>query len=112
MRTLRDGPLAAAKFNVVRWAPVAMAGAALLMFGAARYRLWQWERGDEPSCVTCGGPLGHEREGQANRGVAFRGCYACGKAVNHRHYEWSAKFHAPASAMDRNRLPVAQNQRG
>ena len=32
---LRDSPQAAAMFNALRWAPVAMAGAALLMFGYA-----------------------------------------------------------------------------
>jgi hypothetical protein len=69
------------------WFPVAIVGAALLEFLAVSYRLWRWERGDGPFCVTCEGPLGPERSGRTNRGGAFRRCYACGKAVNHRHYE-------------------------
>lgn len=84
---LRASPLAAGMFDVLRWGPVAITGAALLAFGVASYRLWRWERGQGPACVTCGGPLGGEHEGRTNRGGAFRRCYACGKAVNHRHYE-------------------------
>jgi hypothetical protein len=83
---LRDSPLAEGLLEVLRWAPVAIAGAALLLLGAATYRLRRWERGEGPACVTCGGPLGGEHEGRANRGGAFRRCYSCGKAVNNRHY--------------------------
>jgi hypothetical protein len=84
---LRDSAIGAGFFNVFRWVPVAMAGGAFLMFGAATFRLLQWERGVGPSCVTCDGPLGPERDGRASRGGAYRQCYACGKNVNHRHYE-------------------------
>lgn len=84
---LRYSPLAGGIFSVLRWVPVAMISVAFLLFGSASYRLWQWQRGNGPSCVTCGGPLGREREGRANRGGAFRCCYACGKNVNHRRYE-------------------------
>ena len=83
---LNRGPLAAGLFDMLRWVPIAMAGVGFLLLGAASYRLWRWERGIGPSCATCGGPLGHEREGRANRGGAFRRCYACGKAVNYRYY--------------------------
>lgn len=84
---LRESPITAGLFDVLRWVPVAMAGGALLMFGTASYRLWRWGRGDGPACVTCGGPLGHERQGRVNRGGEFRRCYACGKNVNRRHYD-------------------------
>lgn len=74
-------------FSVLYWAPIILIGGAFLLLSAASYRLWRWERGEGPSCMTCAGPLGHEREGRANRGGAFRRCYACGKAVNHRYYD-------------------------
>jgi hypothetical protein len=80
-------PLLAGMVDVLRWVPIAMAGWASVLVCSASYRLWQWQRGDGPSCMACAGPLGHERQGRADRGGAFRSCYACGKAVNHRHYE-------------------------
>jgi hypothetical protein len=73
--------------GLLYWVPFAIAIAALAMFVMVSVRLWRWERGDGPSCVVCGGPLGGERSGRADRGGAFRRCYACGKAVNHRYYE-------------------------
>lgn len=84
---LRDSALGAGFFNVFRWVAVGMVGWALLLASTASYRLWRWERGHGPSCVFCGGPLGHERDGRDSRGGAYRQCYACGKNVNHRHYE-------------------------
>jgi hypothetical protein len=84
---LRAIPLLAGMFDVLRWVPIAIAGGACLLVCGASYRLWRWQRGDGPSCASCGGPLGHERQGRADRGGVFRACYACGKAVNHRHYE-------------------------
>lgn len=84
---LGDISLATGVSHALYWAPVPLIGGALLLLSAASYRLWRWERGKGPSCVTCGGPLGHEHEGRASRGGAFRRCYACGKAINHRHYD-------------------------
>jgi hypothetical protein len=84
---LRDSAIGAGFFTAFRCVPVAMTGWALLLASTASYRLWRWERGDGPHCVFCGGPLGHERDGKASRGGAYRKCYACGKYVNHRHYE-------------------------
>jgi hypothetical protein len=84
---LPAGPLPTKPIDMLRWAPVAIAGGSFLQFGVISYRLRRWERGDGLCCITCGGPLGHERKGHTDRGGAFRRCYACGKAVNHRHYD-------------------------
>jgi len=83
----QDNSLTIGIFDVLRWVPIALIFGAFALFGSMSYRLWRWWRGDGPSCVTCGGPLGFERAGRIDRGGAFRGCYACGKAVNHRDYE-------------------------
>jgi hypothetical protein len=83
----RASPMVAAIFDILRLASLATGVVAAWLIGAAAYRLWRWERGDGPSCIMCDGPLGHERIGRSNRGGAFRRCYACGKAVNNRHYE-------------------------
>jgi hypothetical protein len=85
--SLPDSSLATSMVSALYCVPATLVGGALLLFSTASYRLWRWERGDGPSCVACGGPLGHEHEGRANRGGAFRRCYACGKAINHRHYD-------------------------
>ena len=80
-------PLAQGLAQGVRWAPLLGLVVATGLFVATTYSLVQWHRGAGLSCPTCGGPLGHERTGYASRGGAYRRCYACGKAVNHRHYE-------------------------
>ncbi|GAB3097185.1 hypothetical protein [Lysobacter terrae] len=51
----------------------------------ATYRLLQWERGNAITC-DCGGLLGRERPGIKGRGD-YRKCLACGRFVNHRHYD-------------------------
>lgn len=84
---LAAGPPLAPVIDLFRWVPVAMAGGAILLFVSACYRLGRWWRGDGPSCTTCGGPLGREQQSRADRGGAYRRCYACGKAVNHVNYE-------------------------
>lgn len=82
-------PLLAGFAGIARWAPmlalVVVAGLAV----APTYRILQWQRGEHLSCPSCGGPLGHERIGRARMGGEYRRCYACGKNVNHRHYESS-----------------------
>ncbi len=84
---LDANPLAGGVVSVMRWLPIAGLGWALLLAAMASYRIWRWDRGESPACVACSGPLGGEQLGRANRGGAFRRCYACGKAVNHRHYD-------------------------
>jgi len=84
---LRDDPRTAGIFYVMRWLPVVMIVGAFALFCSTSYRLWRWCRGVGPTCVKCGGPLGFERDGRTDRGGTFRRCYACGNAVNHRHYE-------------------------
>lgn len=54
-------PFVAGVFDVLRWVPVAIAGGAILLFGIASYRLYRWDSGNGPSCMTCGGPLGYPR---------------------------------------------------
>jgi hypothetical protein len=49
------------------------------------YQLKRWERGEALVC-SCGGLLGWQRAGIRGWG-AFRKCFACGRNVNHRHYE-------------------------
>lgn len=83
----QTSPIAAGLIGILRLASYATGMVAVWLIGTATYRLWRWERGEGPSCVTCDGPLGHERIGRPSRGGAFRRCYACGKAVNNRHYE-------------------------
>lgn len=73
-------------FNALRWGPVAMFGWGILLTSNAFYCMWQWQRGEGLLC-GCGGMLGHERTGRASRGGAYRKCLACGKNVNHQHYE-------------------------
>ena len=84
---LEASPLTAGLVHVMRWLPVAMFGLSLLVAGPPTYSLLRWARGQGPACIACGGPLGGEQAGRANRGGAYRRCYACGKAVNHRHYD-------------------------
>lgn len=84
---LPAGPLIAPVIDMLRWVPIAMIGAAFMLFLSPSYRMWWWWRGDGLSCTTCGGPLGHERQGRVDRGGAFRRCYVCGKAINHVNYE-------------------------
>lgn len=73
--------------EIGRW--VSLLGLAVTgwLVAAPTYRLLRWQRGAGPCCPNCDGPLGHERAGYANRGGAYRKCYACGDNVNHRHYE-------------------------
>lgn len=84
---MEASPLAGDLIELMHWLPTAIFGCALLVAGPPSYRLLRWMRGQVPVCIACHGPLGGEQEGRANRGGAFRRCYACGKAVNHRHYD-------------------------
>lgn len=83
---LQDIPQVVPLFDMVRWVPMAMLGIAMVLVTTACYRVWRWAYREGPSCTACGGPLGHERDGWESRGGAYRQCYACGKAINHRHY--------------------------
>jgi hypothetical protein len=80
--SLRDSSLATSMVSAPYWVPVTLVGGALLLFSAASYRLWRWELGEGPSCVTCGGPLGHEHEGRANRGGAVARLGICRRESN------------------------------
>ena len=70
-----------------RCVPLLALASSLWLVLIPTYRLWQWQHGEGLNCPRCGGPLGHERGGYANRGGAYRRCYACGDNINHRHYE-------------------------
>lgn len=80
-------PLLAGFLSIARWLPVLAVVVAVGLAIGTSYRIAQWQRGEHAGCPTCAGPLGHERVGRARMGGAFRRCYACGKNVNHRHYE-------------------------
>lgn len=82
---LQAGPIVAGLIGVPKWVPVALFVAGLLQAGWVTYRLWQAHNGEGQLC-HCGGLLGAEREGRADRGGAYRRCYACGDNINHRHY--------------------------
>ena len=56
-------------------------GAVMAVF--ATFRLWRWERGNDPVTCDCGGLLGRERGGRYG---LYRKCLACGRNVNERHY--------------------------
>jgi hypothetical protein len=64
-------------------APFAFLGFAFVYGGWVYYRFTQAEAGDGPICTSCGGPLGHERDGRYGD---YRKCLACGTNVNNRHY--------------------------
>lgn len=83
----QTNPLLAGFVAVLRWGPLLALAATFALLVAPTYRLLRWQRGEGPDCPRCSGPLGHERLGHANRGGAYRRCYACGSDVNHRHYE-------------------------
>lgn len=82
-----DSPMAQGLVQGFGWVPLLGLVAATGLFVAPTYRLVQWHRGMGPSCPVCSGPLGHKHTGRARMGGAYRRCYGCGKAVNHRHYE-------------------------
>lgn len=84
---LPDSPMAQGLVQGFRWVPLLGLVAATALFVAPTYRLVQWHRGVGPRCPACDGSLGHEHTGHARMGGAYRRCYACSKAVNHRHYE-------------------------
>lgn len=79
-------PVLSGLVEVGRWLPLVALAATLALAVAPTYRLLRWERGNGPCCPGCHGPLGHERAGHANRGGAYRQCYACGVNVNHVRY--------------------------
>lgn len=81
---LRGSPLTSGMFDVLRWAPLAGIGFALLYGGWVTYRLAQAERGHGPLCPCCGGPLGVEKHAPYS---PHRTCLACGKHANERHYQ-------------------------
>jgi hypothetical protein len=82
-----DSPLLAGIAQVARWVPLVALGATVALVVAPTYRLLRWRRGEGPHCPSCGGPLGHERDGYRGRSGSYRKCYACGDNVNHRHYK-------------------------
>ena len=81
---LKDSALTVGMFNVLRWAPLAGLGFALLYGGWVTYRLVQAERGEGHLCPYCGGPLGIEKYEPYS---PHRTCLACGKHSNERHYQ-------------------------
>lgn len=80
----QNNPYLAGFFTAARWPPVAALAFATGHAAWTTYRLWQAERGEGLLCA-CGGPLGHERNGQYGR--PFRRCLACARNVARRHYE-------------------------
>lgn len=80
---LRSGPLTSGMFDILRWAPLASWGFALLYGSWVTYRLVKAERGDGPLCPRCGGPLGIEKYRPYSH---HRTCLTCGKHANERHY--------------------------
>jgi hypothetical protein len=79
----QPSPSLAGVAQAARWVPWVLLAATLGLAATPTYWLLRWERGHGPACPSCGGPLGHEKAGYANRGGAFRRCYGCGTAVNH-----------------------------
>jgi hypothetical protein len=82
---LRDNPNFSSLFELARWIPFSGFAATLLLGAFTSYRLWRWGQGYALTC-ECGGLLGRERLGIRGRGD-YRHCLACGRNVNHRHYE-------------------------
>ncbi len=68
-------------------APLATAGG-LLHWGWVTLLLWRADHGRGLLCDACGGPLGAERAGRANRGGRYRKCLCCGRNANHRYYDY------------------------
>ena len=90
VNSLPESALLSRVITALHVVPFAIFLWAFILICRTSYRLWQWERGQGPSCVKCHGPLGDEHSGRDSRGGAFRRCYACGMANNHRHYAHSA----------------------
>ncbi|WP_417471557.1 hypothetical protein [Luteimonas mephitis] len=86
----QSNPQLAGFVQIGRWLPLLALVATFGLLVAPTYRLLRWHRGRGPCCPVCSGPLGHERAGHARMGGAYRRCYACGKAVNHKHYASAA----------------------
>lgn len=89
LRFVPASPLTDGIISLVSWAPLLLLLLAIgiALAASATVRIARWRNGVGPACTSCGGPLGAEREGRPHRGGHFRRCYACGKAVNHRHYD-------------------------
>lgn len=85
-KDIGQNPLLQSLGQIFGWIPVVGFGVALLMASFTTFRMWRWETGRGPSCHSCGGMLGGERDGRASRGGAYRKCLACGMNVNHMHY--------------------------
>jgi len=68
-------------------APLVAVGG-LLHLAWASWLLWRAERGLGLLCDACGGPLGFERTGHANRGGRYRKCLCCARNVNRRYYDY------------------------
>lgn len=83
---LQAHPIFDGLVSIVRWLPLALLAGAVLHMAWVTYRLWQAHHGNGRLC-ECGGLLGGEHDGRADRAGAYRRCYACGKNVNNRYYE-------------------------
>lgn len=81
----QDHPLLSPLTSVLGAVPLGLLVAAIGLGAYTSYRLWRWEQGQGFIC-ECGGMLGRERPGIRDWG-RYRRCFACGRNVNHRHYE-------------------------
>jgi hypothetical protein len=84
--TLQGHPLLVGLADTAKWIPVGALAVAALLTTWTTYRIWQAHNGRGLLC-ECGGLLGREQPGRADRGGPFRRCLACTRRINHRHYE-------------------------
>jgi hypothetical protein len=80
---LQQSPLWAGIFAIARWSPLVFAVIAVIHGAWTTYRLWLADRGEGLVC-SCGGLLGHERDGRFG---FYRRCMCCGRNVGQRHYQ-------------------------
>lgn len=81
---LHAGPMVAGLIGVAKLVPVALFAAGVLQPDESPIA-WQAHNSVRLLC-HCGGLLGAARESRADRGGAYRRCYAWGININHCHY--------------------------
>lgn len=72
--------------KVLSWLALTATGGSFVLAATVSFRLWQWQQGNGPDCLRCGGPLGFDRQGISSYGGAYRRCWRCGGNINHRYY--------------------------
>lgn len=81
--TLRESPVLAGVYAMVRWVPALAIAVSVTLGLVATLRFWRWDQGRSALVCECGGLLGRERRGRFG---AYRKCLACNRNVNDRYY--------------------------